>query len=142
MNALPAPPDHGIRCWRGDRADDRKKIPMKLTRSIPFLFLAALACTCPVRADDAKPNVVILFADDMGYGDLACYGHPRIRTPHLDRLADEGLRLTSFVTGSWCVPSRTQLITGRYMPRVKFNGSTGANGDGGRLALSLSDRRL
>lgn len=67
----------------------------------------------------------------MGYGDLGCYGHPRIKTPHIDKLAAAGLRLTSFVTGSWCVPSRTQLITGRYMPRVKFGGSTGANGSGG-----------
>jgi arylsulfatase A len=79
----------------------------------------------------AKPNIVILFADDMGYGDLGCYGHPRIRTPNIDRLATDGLRLTSFVTGSWCVPSRTQLITGRYMPRVKFNGATGSDGKGG-----------
>ncbi len=92
-----------------------------------------------------RPNVVILFADDMGYGDPACYGHPMIRTPNLDRLASEGIRLTSFVTGSWCVPSRTQLITGRYMPRVHFNGATGADGKGGlpdsewTLAEALSD---
>lgn len=78
-----------------------------------------------------RPNIVILFADDMGYGDLGCYGHPRIRTPNIDGLAKEGIRLTSFVTGSWCVPSRTQLITGRYMPRVKFNGGTGSDGKGG-----------
>ncbi len=82
-------------------------------------------------ADESQPNLVILFADDMGYGDLQSYGHPLIRTPNLDRLAGEGMRLTSFVTGSWCVPSRTQLITGRYMPRVKFNGGTGADGTGG-----------
>lgn len=93
----------------------------------------------------AKPNVVILFADDLGYGDLGCYGHPRIRTPNLDQLASEGIRLTSFVTGSWCVPSRTQLITGRYMPRVKFNGGTGSDGKGGlpdsewTLAEALKD---
>ena len=82
-------------------------------------------------ADPSRPNIVILFADDMGYGDLACYGHPSIKTPNIDQLADEGIRLTSFVTGSWCVPSRTQLMTGRYMPRIAFNGSTGANGVGG-----------
>ena len=84
-----------------------------------------------VNAQSDRPNVVILFADDMGYGDLSSYGHPRIRTPHLDQLADEGVRFTSFVTGSWCVPSRTQLMTGRYMPRVDFGGSTGADGTGG-----------
>lgn len=82
-------------------------------------------------AGAASPNIVVLFADDMGYGDLASYGHPLIQTPHLDQLAVDGIRLTSFVTGSWCVPSRTQLITGRYMPRVKFNGGTGSDGKGG-----------
>jgi len=84
-----------------------------------------------IVAENTRPNVVILFADDMGYGDLECYGHPLIRTPNIDGLAKEGIRLTSFVTGSWCVPSRTQLITGRYMPRVKFNGGTGSDGKGG-----------
>ena len=79
----------------------------------------------------SRPNVVILFADDMGYGDLSSYGHPTIETPNIDRLANQGIRFTSFVTGSWCVPSRTQLLTGRYMPRVDFGGRTGANGNGG-----------
>lgn len=83
------------------------------------------------RQPPARPNVVILLADDMGYGDLRSYGHPSIETPHIDRLAAQGIRFTSFVTGAWCVPSRTQLLTGRYMPRVKFGGATGANGDGG-----------
>jgi arylsulfatase A-like enzyme len=109
-----------------------------------YLLLALFAFASSTFAAD-KPNVVILFADDMGYGDLQCYGSPNIRTPNLDQLADEGIRLTSFVTGSWCVPSRTQLITGRYMPRVKFNGGTGSDGTGGlpdsewTLAEALSD---
>ena len=98
-----------------------------------------------VIQDNDKPNIVILFADDMGYGDAGCYGHPRIRTPNIDGLARDGIRLTSFVTGSWCVPSRTQLITGRYIPRVKFNGGTGSDGKGGlpdsewTLAEALKD---
>lgn len=95
---------------------------------------AALLCSLlslPAQAEETRPNLVVLFADDMGYGDLQSYGHPLIRTPHLDQLANDGMRLTSFVTGSWCVPSRTQLITGRYMPRVKFNGGTGSDGTGG-----------
>ncbi|MEX2593951.1 MAG: sulfatase [Anditalea sp.] len=78
-----------------------------------------------------QPNIIILFTDDMGYGDLGCYGNPIIRTPNIDALAEQGMRFTSFVTGSWCVPSRTQLMTGRYMPRVKFGGGTGADGEGG-----------
>ena len=83
------------------------------------------------QAEISKPNIVILFADDMGYGDASCYGYPLIRTPHIDKLAADGMRLTSFVTGSWCVPSRTELMTGRYMPRVKFKGGAGSDGKGG-----------
>ncbi len=79
----------------------------------------------------APPNIIVLFADDMGYGDLGSYGHPTIRTPNIDRLAGDGIRFTSFVTGNWCVPSRTQLITGRYMNRINFEGHTGADGTGG-----------
>lgn len=97
--------------------------------------VTGMAVDIPVRADaptePGPPNIVLLFTDDMGYGDLSSYGHPLIETPEIDRLAGEGVRFTSFVTGSWCVPSRTQLITGRYMPRVNFGGATGANGDGG-----------
>ncbi len=93
-----------------------------------FVLLALL---CSLASADERPNIVILLADDMGYGDAGCYGHPLIKTPNIDKLAAQGVRLTSFVTGSWCVPSRTQLMTGRYMPRVKFNGDTGSDGKGG-----------
>jgi len=98
------------------------------------LLLAGWAATASegrAQSEEPTPNVVILFTDDQGYGDLSSYGHPTIETPNIDALADEGTRFTSFVTGSWCVPSRTQLMTGRYMPRVDFGGATGANGDGG-----------
>jgi len=88
-------------------------------------------------SEPSSPNIVILFTDDQGYGDLSSYGHPSIETPNIDQLADEGVRFTSFVTGSWCVPSRTQLMTGRYMPRVDFGGGTGSDGTGG-----LPDREV
>ncbi|WP_203328903.1 sulfatase family protein [Candidatus Laterigemmans baculatus] len=96
-----------------------------------FSLLALLTLGADALRGAERPNVVILFADDMGYGDLGCYGHPQLKTPNIDRLAAEGMRLTSFVTGSWCVPSRAQLITGRYMPRIQFKGGTGAGGRGG-----------
>lgn len=61
-----------------------------------------------------KPNIVIIFVDDMGYGDLGSYGHPTIRTPNLDRMAEEGMKFTQFYVGaSVCTPSRAALLTGR-----------------------------
>jgi arylsulfatase A-like enzyme len=65
------------------------------------------------------PNIIVVFADDMGYGDLACYGHPSIRTPSLDRMAREGMRFTKFYSAAEvCTPSRAGLLTGRLPPRT------------------------
>ncbi len=83
--------------------------------------VAASALAAPVR----KSNVVLIFADDLGYGDLGCYGG-KARTPNLDRLAREGMRFTQFLSANpVCSPSRAALLTGRYptrvgMPRVLF----------------------
>lgn len=64
---------------------------------------------------NARPNVVVIFCDDLGYGDLACYGHPDIETPNLDQVAAEGVRFTNFYVGAAvCTPSRASLLTGRY----------------------------
>ena len=94
-----------------------------------FLCVFSLVTLADVQAAE-RPNIVLLFTDDVGYGDLGCYGHPTIQTPHLDRMASEGLRLTSFYSAPSCVPARVQLMTGRYPSRVKY-GSTGAGGKGG-----------
>lgn len=67
------------------------------------------------NSDKAKPNVIVIFTDDQGYGDLSSFGHPNIRTPNLDKMVDEGQKWTNFyVAASVCTPSRAGLITGRY----------------------------
>jgi N-acetylgalactosamine-6-sulfatase len=66
-----------------------------------------------------QPNIVFMLADDLGYGDLGCYGCPDIRTPHLDRLASEGIRFTDFyANAAVCTPTRAAFLTGRYQQRL------------------------
>lgn len=113
-------------------------------RIIFFTLLLSLfaACLSPSEAptDPRPPNVVLIFADDLGYGDLSCYGHPTIQTPRLDRLASEGIKLTSFYTAAAvCTPSRAGLLTGRYPLRVGLPGNLGPDSEGG---LNLDERTL
>ena len=82
-----------------------------------LILLASALCTLgtSLRAAALRPNIVLIFVDDMGYGDLGCYGNKKNKTPNIDRLADEGQRWTSFYSsGAVCVPSRTGLMTGRH----------------------------
>ncbi|MEM1297503.1 MAG: sulfatase-like hydrolase/transferase, partial [Verrucomicrobiota bacterium] len=82
------------------------------------LFALLLALAFIETAISTPPNVVFILADDLGYGDLGCYGAPDIKTPNLNRLATEGIRFTDFyANGAVCSPTRIAFLTGRYQQR-------------------------
>ena len=95
-------------------------------RMATLLLVLCTGCLSLVRANTAvsnddthAPNIVFMLADDLGYGDLGCYGAGDIDTPHLDRLATEGVLLTDcYSNGSVCSPTRAALMTGRYQQRI------------------------
>lgn len=83
-----------------------------------FLFLAG-----SVFGEESKPNIIVIMADDLGYGDVGCYGSKTIPTPHLDRMAAEGIRFTSgYSPASTCTPTRYSLLTGEFAFRRKGTG--------------------
>ncbi|MBO9639544.1 MAG: sulfatase-like hydrolase/transferase, partial [Siphonobacter aquaeclarae] len=90
----------------------------------PLLFSALLGLALqPAFGQNSRPNVIFIYADDLGYGDLSCYGATKIKTPNVDRLAAEGLRLTNgHSTSATCTPSRYSLMTGEYAWRKKGTG--------------------
>jgi len=88
---------------------------------------AGAACIASSATASAKPNFIIIFTDDQGYGDLGCFGSKTIKTPRIDSMADEGLKLTSFYAQTVCGPSRGALMTGRYP--VRIGGGWTTNGD-------------
>ncbi len=86
-----------------------------MKRYLPLLAISLIGIA--VTAQAARPNFLIVFTDDQGYGDLGCFGSPTIRTPRIDKLAAEGTRFTSFYAQVVCGPSRSALLTGRYPVR-------------------------
>jgi len=100
---------------------------MAMFRSITVMALTFQAATVVMSAlaDERPPNIIIIFADDLGYGDLSCYGHPTIHTPNLDRMVAEGMKWTSFYSAAAvCTPSRAALLTGRLPLRSGMAGET------------------
>ncbi len=94
-----------------------------LRRTVLQSLLAASALPQPAKAA-RKPNFVILFADDLGYGDIGCFGSPDVRTPHIDSIARNGIKFTDgYVSCAVCSPSRAALLTGRHQQRFghEFN---------------------
>ena len=93
------------------------------------LALTLLAPLAALHAEDARPNVVLILADDLGWSDLACYGSDLHETPHLDRFAQQGVRFTNAYAMSVCSPSRAALLTGKHAARLHI--TTWAEGSRG-----------
>ena len=110
------------------------KLRSMIKISIVFYFLLTFLYTSMSHAaESAKPNVIMILADDLGYGDLGCYGHPTFKTPHIDQLAKEGIKLTQFNTPApFCAPTRASLLTGRYPWRCGM--TQNPTPDGGEIA--------
>ena len=113
-----APPriPEGSSHMTGDTMIDpfRIRLPVRL---LVGLWLLSLGVGSAIAAE--KPNIVILLCDDLGYGDLSCFAHPKMRTPHLDKLAAEGVKLTHcYSSAPVCSPSRAGLLTGRIPNRL------------------------
>ena len=88
-----------------------------------FFALALIALASVAVGANEKPNIIIILADDYGYGDVGCYGSTRFKTPHIDALAAGGMRFTDFHSnGAVCSPTRAALLTGRYQQRTGISG--------------------
>ncbi|MCA9213661.1 MAG: sulfatase [Planctomycetales bacterium] len=114
-----------------------KRVPQEaaISSMINVRLLAVIvSCSCVHTLNAAQPNIVVLIADDLGYGELGCQGNPQIPTPHIDRLAETGVRCTqAYVTAPNCSPSRAGFLTGRFPTRFgyEFNPIGARNEDPG-----------
>ncbi len=99
--------------------------------SVATVFCCVLLCDISRASESSRPNIVLILADDLGYGDLGCYGNKTNRTPHLDQLAKDGLRFLDFHSnGANCSPTRAALLTGRYQQRSRIDGALGEGARG------------
>jgi len=98
------------------------------------LILFLISLLLPVQAASIRPNIILVMTDDQGYGDLACHGHPFIRTPNLDDLHRESTRFTDFQVSPTCSPTRAALLSGKHPFK---NGVTHTILERERMALSM-----
>ena len=89
-----------------------------------LIFFVLIVSSCQVKKGESLPNIIIIFADDLGYGDLGSYGATDFSTPHLDQMAAEGMRFTNFYSAqAVCSASRAALLTGCYPNRIGISGA-------------------
>ncbi len=108
-----------------------------------FSLIMSLAMVSCSSGADESPNIVIIMADDLGYGDVGCYGSEWTETPAIDRLAEEGMRFTDFHSnGANCTPTRAALMTGRYQQRAGLEGVIYVRGETRQTGLDPSETTL
>jgi arylsulfatase A-like enzyme len=131
--AIPAHKNERSVCFKTGRSQTikafiDKKLHFKLMKISCFVFFTLLffCAINPLEAKEIKtnkPNIVIIYADDLGYGDVGCYGATAVKTPNVDRLAQSGLRFTSgYASSATCTPSRYSMMTGEYAFRKQGTG--------------------
>lgn len=111
-------------------------------RPVALVILSIVLVDSTAQAESAKPNIIYIMADDLGYGDLSCYGQQHFTTPNIDRLAHEGMKFTQFYSGSTvCAPARCSLMTGLHTGHatVRGNGSNVSEKRGQRVGLMVDD---
>ncbi len=101
---------------------------MKLARSKSLIALLLMAATAPWAPAAERPNIVFIMADDLGYGDLGCYGQKRIQTPNTDRMAAQGVRCKHYSGSTVCAPSRCSLMTGLHTGHAAVRDNEGGFG--------------
>jgi len=106
---------------------------------ITIIIIGILFFSCSKKVFE-RPNIILIMADDLGYGDLGCYGSDRIKTPAIDKMAREGLKFTDFHSnGAVCSPTRAALLTGRYQQRSGMEGVVYARGETRQTGMDIKE---
>jgi arylsulfatase A-like enzyme len=116
---------------------------LRATLNLGFLASIAVAVNSLAAMAAEKPNIVVILADDLGYADLGIHGCKDIPTPHIDSIAQAGVRCTNaYVSGPYCSPTRAGLLTGRYQQRFGHEFNPGGGPQAGEIGLPISERTI
>lgn len=116
-----------------------RTFPQTYFRIFLYIYISLFIFSCGPRKF-RSPNIILIMADDLGYGDIGCFGNEKIQTPFLDKLASEGLKFTDFHSnGAVCSPTRAALLTGRYQQRSGLEGVIYARGETRQTGLDVGE---